>query len=99
MKHVLVTGVSTGIGHATAAGLLKRGFAVFGSVRKTADAERLAREFGRDFTPLLFDVTQEEQVRGAVAGVAEKVGAQGLWGLVNNAGISRQTRPTLSRAA
>ncbi len=57
--------------------------------RKTADAERLAGEFGRDFTPLLFDVTQEDQVRDAAAWVADKVGAEGLWGLVNNAGIAR----------
>jgi len=89
MKHVLVTGVSTGIGHATVVELLKQGFAVFGSVRKTADAERLAREFGRNFTPLLFDVTQEDQIRDAAACVADKVGAEGLCGLVNNAGISR----------
>ena len=84
----LVTGASRGIGHATVAELLKQGFAVFGSVRKTADAERLAGEFGRDFTPLLLDVTQEDQVRDAAAWVADKVGAEGLWGLVNNAGIT-----------
>jgi NAD(P)-dependent dehydrogenase (short-subunit alcohol dehydrogenase family) len=88
MKHVLVTGVSTGIGYATVAELLKQGFAVFGSVRKAADAQRLADQFGRDFTPLLFDVTQEDQVRDAAARVADAVGAEGLFGLVNNAGIS-----------
>ena len=89
MKNVLVTGVSTGIGHATAAELLKQGFAVFGSVRKDSDAEQLARQFGSNFTPLVFDVTQEDQVRNAAARVADKVGVQGLFGLVNNAGISR----------
>jgi NAD(P)-dependent dehydrogenase (short-subunit alcohol dehydrogenase family) len=88
MKHVLVTGVSTGIGYATVAELLKRGFAVFGSVRKTADAERLTREFGPHFTPLMFDVTQEDQVHKAAARVADQVGAEGLCGLVNNAGMS-----------
>lgn len=89
MKHVLVTGVSTGIGYATVAALLQQGYAVFGSVRKSADAGRLAGDFGRDFTPLVFDVTQEGQVRAAAACVAEQLGAEGLWGLVNNAGISR----------
>ena len=92
MKHVLVTGVSTGIGYATVAELLKQGFAVLGSVRKTADAERLAGEFGRDFTPLVFDVTKEEQVRDAAARVAGQLGPEGLFGLVNNAGISRPGR-------
>lgn len=89
MKHVVVTGASTGIGHATVAELLKQGFAVFGSVRTTAAAEQLAHEFGPDFTPLLFDVTREDQVREAAARVRDRVGSQGLWGLVNNAGISR----------
>ena len=88
MKHVLITGVSSGIGHAAVAELLQQGFAVFGSVRKVADAERLSGEFPRNFTPLVFDVTREDQVCEAAVRVADKVGAEGLWGLVNNAGIS-----------
>ena len=88
MKHVLITGVSSGIGYATAAALLKQGFLVFGSVRQAEDAERLSGEFGRHFTPLLFDVTREEQIHAAAAQVARDVGDEGLWGLVNNAGIS-----------
>ena len=46
MKSVVVTGSSTGIGHAAAKELLARGFRVFGSVRKAADGERLRAEFG-----------------------------------------------------
>jgi NAD(P)-dependent dehydrogenase (short-subunit alcohol dehydrogenase family) len=88
MKHVLVTGVSTGIGYATVAHLLKAGYWVFGSVRKSEDAERLSEEFSQQFTPLLFDVTEEEQICDAAALVTDQVGPQGLWGLVNNAGIS-----------
>jgi NAD(P)-dependent dehydrogenase (short-subunit alcohol dehydrogenase family) len=38
MRSVVVTGVSTGIGGGAAKGLLERGFHVFGSVRKPADA-------------------------------------------------------------
>ena len=41
MRSVVITGVSTGIGWATAKLLLDRGFRVFGSVRKQADADRL----------------------------------------------------------
>ena len=88
MKHVLVTGASTGIGYATCVELLKRGFSVFGSVRNPPDAERLAKTFGSGFTPLVFDVTQEEGIRESAARVGEAVGKDGLWGLVNNAGIS-----------
>ena len=39
MKSVVVTGASTGIGWASAKLLLDKGFRVFGSVRKQADAE------------------------------------------------------------
>jgi len=88
MQHVLVTGVSTGIGYATVAELLKQGCSVFGSVRKSEDADRLSEEFGPRFTPLLFDVTREDQIHAAAARVTDMVGAQGLSGLVNNAGVS-----------
>jgi NAD(P)-dependent dehydrogenase (short-subunit alcohol dehydrogenase family) len=43
MQSVVITGASTGIGWATAKLLLDRGFRVFGSVRKQADADRLKR--------------------------------------------------------
>ena len=49
MKSVVITGASTGIGWATAKLLLDRGFRVFGSVRKPADADRLRGEFGAEF--------------------------------------------------
>jgi NAD(P)-dependent dehydrogenase (short-subunit alcohol dehydrogenase family) len=65
MKSVVVTGVSTGIGWGTAKVLLGHGFRVFGSVRKQADADRLQNEFGANFTPLLFDVTDEAAVHEA----------------------------------
>ena len=45
-KDVVVTGVSTGIGWETTKVLISKGFRVFGSVRKQADADRLQREFG-----------------------------------------------------
>jgi uncharacterized protein YecT (DUF1311 family) len=41
MRSVVVTGASTGIGHASVKLLLDKGFKVFGSVRKAADADRL----------------------------------------------------------
>src|ERR1700722_14234672 len=50
-KDVVVTGVSTGIGWGTTKVLLSKGFRVFGSVRKQADADRLQREFGGGFVP------------------------------------------------
>lgn len=88
MQSVVVTGVSTGIGWAAAKILVERGFRVFGSVRKPADAERLQQEFGAAFVPLLFDVTDEAAVRAAADSVREQLRGETLFGLVNNAGVA-----------
>jgi NAD(P)-dependent dehydrogenase (short-subunit alcohol dehydrogenase family) len=88
MKSVVVTGVSTGIGWGATKVLSERGFHVFGSVRKQADADRLKQEFGDRFTPLLFDVTDAPAVQAAADQVRAALGGQKLAGLVNNAGIA-----------
>jgi NAD(P)-dependent dehydrogenase (short-subunit alcohol dehydrogenase family) len=98
MQSVVITGASTGIGWATAKLLLDRGFRVFGSVRKQADAERLKREFGANFTPLLFDVTDEAAVLAAAREVRAALNGETLFGLVNNAGIA-VAGPVLELAA
>jgi len=87
MKQVVITGVSTGIGHASVKVLLSRGFRVFGSVRSRADADRLQREFGEAFIPLLFDVTDEAAVQAEAEKVSQYLKTDTLDGLVNNAGI------------
>ncbi|MFZ2156860.1 MAG: SDR family oxidoreductase [Bradyrhizobium sp.] len=98
MRSVVITGASTGIGWATAKLLLDRGFRVFGSVRKQADADRLGNEFGANFTPLLFDVTDEAKVLTAAREVRAALGGETLTGLVNNAGIA-VAGPVLELAA
>jgi NAD(P)-dependent dehydrogenase (short-subunit alcohol dehydrogenase family) len=98
MQSVVITGASTGIGWATAKLLLDRGFRVFGSVRKPADADRLKGEFGANFTPLLFDVTEEAAVLAAAREVRAALDGKTLFGLVNNAGIA-VAGPVLELAA
>jgi NAD(P)-dependent dehydrogenase (short-subunit alcohol dehydrogenase family) len=88
MKSVVVTGSSTGIGWGIAKVLIKKGFRVFGSVRKQADADRLQSEFGVNFVPLLFDVTDQRAVVEGAKKVANMLEGQPLFGLVNNAGIA-----------
>jgi NAD(P)-dependent dehydrogenase (short-subunit alcohol dehydrogenase family) len=87
-KHIVITGVSTGIGYATAVQLIGLGYYVYGSVRQQADADRLQTELGERFTPLLFDVTDHAGIETAVALVQSRLNGQNLAGLVNNAGIS-----------
>ena len=88
MRSVVITGVSTGIGFATAKMLAGHGFRVYGSVRNAADEEHLRTQLGPHFSPLRFDVTDEGAVRRAAFRVQEELRGEGLFALINNAGIA-----------
>ncbi|MDA0196136.1 MAG: SDR family oxidoreductase [Bacteroidetes bacterium] len=88
MKYVLITGVSTGIGHELSKKFISQGYHVFGSVRKQHDFDRVKEELGEPFTPLLFDVTNHEAIAASLPIVQERIGEDGLSGLVNNAGLA-----------
>jgi|SRR5579859_350470 len=87
-KTILITGVSSGIGHGAAKELIKRGYRVFGSVRKDEDAKRLRSELGEKFSPLIFDVTDQPSIDKSVVEVQKQLAGSGLGGLINNSGIS-----------
>lgn len=84
---VVVTGVSTGIGLGTTKVLIAKGFRVFGSVRKRSDADRLQKELGDGFVPLIMDITDADAVHQAAQRVGSMTANRNLVGLVNNAGI------------
>jgi len=88
MRSIVITGTSTGIGYGAAKVLIARGFRVFGSVRKAADADRVKAELGANFVPLVFDVTDEAAVNAAAREVGAAMKGETLAGLVNNAGIA-----------
>ncbi len=88
MQSCIVTGVSSGIGEAIAADLVKRGWRVFGTVRRAEDGERIENDLGPSFTPLLCDVTDVDGLSRAAARVADLLRGAPLDGLVCNAGIS-----------
>jgi NAD(P)-dependent dehydrogenase (short-subunit alcohol dehydrogenase family) len=83
-KAVLITGCSSGIGHATAEHLAARGWTVYASARRPESIADLAE---RGCKTLSLDVTDEDSMRAAVAAVEEAEGAVGA--LVNNAGYSQ----------
>ena len=83
-KAVLITGCSSGIGHATAEHLAARGWTVYASARRTESIADLAE---RGCRTLSLDVTDEDSMRAAVTAVEDAEGAVGV--LVNNAGYSQ----------
>ena len=87
--YILITGVSSGIGYDATKYLISKGYRVFGSVRKEADADRLTNDFGSDYIPLLFDVTKQDQVIRSKDKVLEVLGGQKLKAIVNNAGVAQ----------
>lgn len=84
-KTILITGVSSGIGLAMAQKLLSQGFQVFGSVRSQEAADAL-KHLGAQFTPLIFDICNEDQLSSAKEELRSKLGERRLDFLVNNAG-------------
>jgi NAD(P)-dependent dehydrogenase (short-subunit alcohol dehydrogenase family) len=80
---VLVTGASSGIGLYTTRLLAERGVPVYATVRREVDAERLAAFSGVE--PVICDVRDDADVAALRSLIGER--GNGLWGLVNNAGI------------
>lgn len=89
-KAVLVTGCSSGIGQQTAITLAKRGFVVFATVRKEADAGSLRSLNIPNLVPICpLDLTNLEHISEAadlVANELDRRGKSGLYALINNAG-------------
>lgn len=85
---VLVTGASTGIGHACTVRLDRLGYSVFAGVRRPEDGIRLQAAASSRLVPIQLDVTKPSEIAAAAARIAEAVGGQGLAGLINNAGVA-----------
>lgn len=84
---VVVTGASSGMGRACALLLAQAGYTVFAGVRKEHDAQVLKQEGFSGLIPVILDVTNTHTIAEASQKVHEAVGAAGLVGLVNNAGV------------
>ncbi len=88
MNNIVITGVSTGIGYGATTEFIKKGYRVFGSVRKEEDAERLKKEFGPNFEALIFDLTDSKTIKDEADRVKTIIGDDNLTGLINNAGAT-----------
>jgi short-subunit dehydrogenase len=81
MKHVLVTGCSSGIGRCIADGLKKCGFNVFVTARKQEDIDSLSKA---GFEAIMLDLADTKSIQAAVVSLLSKTDSQ-LYGLINNA--------------
>lgn len=82
MKRIVVTGVTSGIGHATVAGLLNGGAHVVGLARHPDKLAALATGWGEAFHPIVADLADADARRHAI----QQIRALGpLDALINNA--------------
>ena len=85
---VLVTGASSGIGHALVARLSTEGWHVFATVRRAEDAIALGAAFGSAVIALIADVTDAAALSAARDRVADHLAGRPLGALLLNAGIA-----------
>src|SRR5689334_20920454 len=92
MRYALISGASTGLGRAIALQLLRHDIHVFAGVRRDSDAQSLTAAAAGNkapamLIPVILDVTQPDQIESAIKMVFDRTGSDGLWALINNAGI------------
>lgn len=91
VKKVLVTGASGGIGRALAVEIAKAGYYVIchynGSKAKAEETLAEIKANGGDGDIIQFNISDREDCKAKLTEMSEKHGT--LWGIVNNAGITR----------
>uniref|UniRef100_A0A8C8RPG5 Retinol dehydrogenase 16 n=1 Tax=Pelusios castaneus TaxID=367368 RepID=A0A8C8RPG5_9SAUR len=92
-KYVLITGCDSGFGNLLARQLDVRGLRVLAACLTEKGAEQLRKATSERLQTVILDVTSTDSIAAATAWVKTQVGDRGLWGLVNNAGISIPAAP------
>ncbi|XP_048835558.1 retinol dehydrogenase 7-like isoform X2 [Brienomyrus brachyistius] len=87
-KYVYITGCDSGFGRLLARRLDALGFCVIASCITEKGEEDLKKDCSATLTTVHLDVTKTDSVTKAAELIKTKVGEKGLWGLVNNAGVS-----------
>lgn len=87
-KYVLITGASKGIGRACALYLEHKGMHILAGVRSEEDGAALQAVSSGRLVPIILDITNNVHIEMLAQTVQHHVGNEGLWGVVNNAGIA-----------
>ncbi|KAL8596919.1 hypothetical protein ACOMHN_062289 [Nucella lapillus] len=94
-KHVLITGCDSGFGNLLTKRLDGLGFSIFATCLTSEGASRLQKECSERVTTFLLDVSDEKSITNARQLVEKALPTgKGLWGLVNNAGVTGQLGPS-----
>ncbi|KAG8452481.1 hypothetical protein GDO86_004319 [Hymenochirus boettgeri] len=93
-KYVLITGCDSGFGYLAAKQMDNLGLHVLAACLTKKGAEELKNESSTRLQTVILDVTDCQSVTSVANWVSGIVGNKGLWGLVNNAGVSLPIAPT-----
>jgi NADP-dependent 3-hydroxy acid dehydrogenase YdfG len=85
-KFILLTGASSGVGNALTLELSSNGYTVFAGVRNERDKTLFANQ--QNIIPIILDVSKAENISSAFQFISDKTKQQGLYALINNAGIN-----------
>jgi short-subunit dehydrogenase len=85
-KYILVTGASSGLGNALVKELSAKGYSVFAGVRTEKDKQLF--QGNNNIIPIILDIAKPENVTSSVQQISEVTKQQGLFALINNAGIN-----------
>jgi short-subunit dehydrogenase len=86
-KVLFITGISSGIGFATADFYLKAGWFVIGTYRKSQDGEYFKNNFSKNFLGIEVDVTDFVKV-DQISSILKQNNVHHIDALVNNAGVA-----------
>jgi len=88
-KSILITGASTGMGLADTIIFAQHGYQVFATYRNDKDRGKLSEH--KNVHPIKMDVTKGGDIQQAFQQISSIVGDNGLYALINNAGIMYTT--------
>jgi NAD(P)-dependent dehydrogenase (short-subunit alcohol dehydrogenase family) len=84
-KTILITGASTGMGLADTIFFAQKGYLVFATYRNDKDKSKLNEL--KNVYPIKMDVTNGDDIQQAFQKISNIVGGNGLYAIINNAGI------------